>query len=99
MIEAAAWAGMSENDFWATTPRYFHAIIKGRQRDDREKWMMARQVAYWTILPHMGKKQIRPTALARFPWERASQLEKMELTPELKADIANFKEMALKLLN
>lgn len=98
MIDAAGWVGMTEADFWATTPRYFVALINGKQRDDRERWVIARQNAYWAILPHMGKKQISPTALGVFAWEQKKQMSLTELTPELKANIAEFKQMALRLL-
>jgi hypothetical protein len=99
MIEAAGWIGMPESEFWETTPRYFAARVRGKQRDDREKWVMARQAAYWTILPHMGKKQIKPTALGVFEWEQQPLSMSKEITPEQKADMSKFKEMALKLLN
>lgn len=97
MIEAAAWAGLSEKEFWETTPRYFVAIINGKQRDERERWTMTRQQSYWTILPHIGKKQLKPTALGVFAWEE-SKIKTKELTPEIKANINKFKEMALRLL-
>ncbi len=98
MIDLAGWLGMSENEFWECTPRFFVARIQGKQRDERERWTIARQIAYWSILPHMGKKQIKPTALGVFSWEQ-NKVKSKEITAEQKADIAKFKEMALTLLN
>jgi len=88
---------MTESEFWQTTPRFFVARIQGKQRDEREQWVMSRQNAYWTILPHMGKKQIKPTALGVFMWED-NKAKIKEITPEIKDEIAKFKELALKLL-
>lgn len=94
MIEAAAWCGISENDFWEMTPRYLQALIKGKTTDSREAWMIGRQVAYWSILPHMGKKRIRPQDLGRFGWEQSKKLHNPYGTPEnLKAELQKFKEI------
>ena len=97
MIDAAGWVGMTESEFWETTPRYFVARVQGKQRDDRENWMRSRQTAYWAILPHMGKKQIKPNALGVFAWEQTTA-KTLELTPDKKADMDKFKQMALNLL-
>jgi hypothetical protein len=100
MIEAAGWIGMPESEFWETTPRYFAARVRGKQRDDRENWVMARQAAYWVaIFSPNAKKLSSPTNLGSFSWEQQTIVKFKEITPEQKADMAKFKEMALKLLN
>lgn len=83
---------MSEDEFWYTTPRFFQARINAKQRDDREAWVRARQIAYWVILPHVGKKTIRPDHLGRFAWEKIKSLHN-PYGDKLPDEIAKFKAM------
>ena len=82
---------MSEREFWESTPRYLAAKIKAKQRDDREAWVIGRQIAYWSILPHIGKRTIKPTDLGRFAWEKQKKIvSKYASIEELKADEQKF---------
>lgn len=65
---------LNEFDFYATTPRYFKAMAKAYEKKDQDKWVISRQQAYWSILPHVGKKKVRPTDLAKFDWEKESKI-------------------------
>lgn len=87
---------MSENEFWETTPRYLQARIKAKQRDDQNAWVLGRQIAYWSILPHMGKKRIKPQDLAKFDWERVKSA--LRWTDDNKAHLEKFKALAMPLI-
>lgn len=90
---------MSESEFWDTTPRYLQARIKAKQRDSNEAWVIARQIAYWSILPHMGKKRIKPYDLARFEWEKIKELKNIYGSKEaLAAEIEKFKALAMPII-
>jgi len=52
------------------TPRYLQAVIKGKTQNDQNAWVIARQTAYWSILPHVGKKRLKPSDLGSFSWEK-----------------------------
>lgn len=83
---------MSEDEFWYTTPRFFQARIDSKKRDDREAWVRARQIAYWSILPHTGKKRIKPQDLGRFAWEKPHTIHN-PYGDKLPEEIAKFKAM------
>jgi len=87
---------MSESEFWDTTPRYLQARIKAKQRDSNEAWVIARQIAYWSILPHMGKKRIKPYDLARFDWEKVKS--GLKWNEQNKAELEKFKALAMPLI-
>lgn len=97
-MQAAAWCGMSEEEFLATTPRYLDAAIKAKINESREVWSIARQTAYWSILPHVGKKKIKPTDLAFFAWEKPKGILNPYGTKEaLKLELEKFKEICNRL--
>jgi len=90
---------MSEDEFWYSTPRFLQARIKAKQRDDRETWVQARQIAYWSILPHLGKKRLKPQDLAKFAWERGKTFKHgFKSQAELLAHLKEAKEKVLPFL-
>ena len=93
-MEAAAWCGCSENEFLEMTPRYLQSLIKAKTNNDREAWVIGRQVAYWSILPHLGKKRIKPQDLGAFSWEKSKALVNPYGTKEaLAAELKKFVEL------
>lgn len=63
---------MSEQELWITSPRYFFmrqkAFFEAERQRSREKWEMARLVAYFASAPHV--KEIRKiTDVVRFEWD------------------------------
>lgn len=65
--------GLSEEAFNELTPRYFMLRLRGMRNAQiqqyRNEWERTRWLAMFSLMPH-SKKRIKPTDLARFPWER-----------------------------
>jgi len=65
----AARCGMSEREFWQSTPRFFFARYKA-WIEDRNGWEQARFIAFHTMKTIDAKRQIRSVRdIAQFPWE------------------------------
>lgn len=62
-------AGMTEEEFWATTPKYFYYRQKAYERNMQERWEVARYTAWITISPHV-KKGMTMKRLGLFAWEK-----------------------------
>jgi hypothetical protein len=82
--------GMSEAEFWDTSPRYFAARVKAY--DDRQKYDFERtRVASFLICsPHLKKH----ATLNRFwpsPWEKPKKIDWQPVDP---AVLANFEAHA-----
>ena len=83
--------GMSETEFWHTTPRYFFARQDAeirRQRTERER---DRFLAYYTLVAQHGTDKIKnEQSVCIFDWERDSEGGRLltledqfnEITPE-----------------
>lgn len=69
---AAAMCGMSEDEFWSCTPRFFIASQKAMEEHRKFQMVMTRQNAYWNILPHVDtkKQRIEPKDLGLFYFEQ-----------------------------
>lgn len=74
MLENAATVGMTEAEFWSTTPRYFAARLtawnEARKRDLRDL-----RSTHFYIVRAAGAKVASPEHLYRFEWERARAVE------------------------
>ena len=75
---------MSEAEFWDSTLRGITLKAEGHRRAvemrERSEWERARWLAAIMIAPYAPKgKTIKPSDIARFPWEE-SKIRK--LTPE-----------------
>ena len=59
------------------------AYCKSKELNSREKWELARYNAYFGLLPHQGKgKNLEPTDLGKFEWERKEAGERPTYTKE-----------------
>ena len=94
---------MSEDDFYNTSPRYFTSMVKAKNDQMKESWIQARQIGYWAILPHTGKKRIKPTDLGRFGWEESKfkgiQVTEAELKKQAELMLAMFEANTKRIVN
>jgi hypothetical protein len=89
--------GMSEAEFYQTTPRFFLLKQEGWAESHLQQgWEIARYIAFFTISPHTKKGALKTVSdLGKFPWEVE---QKEEWTPEqmsalkeqMKTDWENF---------
>ena len=68
---------MTLNDYYDATFATVTNVVKGRQKAEeerlRENWEIARWMAAVNLTPHLAKgKNIKPTDLIVFPWEKQS---------------------------
>jgi hypothetical protein len=97
----AGRVGLSETEFWQTTPRYLANRVDGyfQAEEERERaaWERARYTAFFSLKPHDQKKRInRFKDLGLFPWENPAG-GSLDLSVEELADSKNrVKEAALK---
>ena len=90
LIETAAAIGVSEAEFWDTTPRYFSAQVKAHDDRLRYEFERVRVSSFLICSPHLK----RHATLARFwpsPWDAP---KKVEWTPVDPAILANFEAHA-----
>jgi glycyl-tRNA synthetase (class II) len=68
---------LTEEAFNDITPRYFMLRLRGMRNAQiqhyRNEWERTRWLAMFSLMPH-SKKRIKPTDLARFPWETAQSI-------------------------
>ena len=88
--------GMSESDFWDSTPRYFAARQKAYIEAERRQWERARFVGWLSVLPHVGKKSggLSAKKLFRFDWES----DRVEFEPIDKDEMKAFEADAIAIL-
>lgn len=88
--------GMSESEFWDSTPRYFAARQKAYIEAERRQWERARFMGWLSVLPHVGKKSggLSAKKLFRFDWEA----EKVEFEPINKEEMKAFEADAIAIL-
>lgn len=68
--------GLSEREFWRTTPRYFAALQRAFVKREQREWERARMVGYLALIPHHDSKKggkLTPQRLLPFPWDDAAQ--------------------------
>lgn len=72
-MEQAAKVGISEAEYWESSPRYVAARIRNHRYNEQHKyetgWEQARLIA-WSNLRTIDKKLRNPSNLMKFPWER-----------------------------
>lgn len=96
LLEAAALMGMSESEFYETSPRFFAARQRAWQRQQQEGWEQARYIGWLCIQPHIDtKRRIKITDLGRFPWE---ELKKPVFEPVDKAKMDKFRQDAIAII-
>jgi hypothetical protein len=67
-------------------------ILAMHDKQSRQAWEIARQQAYWTILPHIDvkrQKQFKAKSLGEFPWEKAEAKRQEKLKQLKKRQQAN----------
>lgn len=97
LIEAAADCGMSEAEFWSSTPRWFAARRAAWVRQQQAEWERVRLVAYYTVKTVDTKHCVKsPEGLLQFPWEKRQAPRKKEkpLSAEEQAAIEKFSREA-----
>lgn len=71
---AVAQIGLGVEEFYDLTFDELAAISEAyfdkAKMDYRTQWEIARFTAYYSIVPHTGKKKIRLQDVCRFDWER-----------------------------
>lgn len=61
---------MSEAEFWATTPRFFDARVRGHFKNVQSQYNVARFNAFFSVLPYDSKKKIKkPSDIWPFEWD------------------------------
>lgn len=69
-MELGALCGMTEREFWESTPRYLSAKIKALESSQRLSWEQSRYIAFHAIKVGDSKNRLkRLTDLGKFPWE------------------------------
>ena len=78
-MAAAAYAGMSEAEFWRTTPAYLHARITAKKSEEKTFAEFARAIAYFAA--HSGR--VKPTPnIKKFwplPWDKKIEIKEVDL--------------------
>lgn len=79
-MAAAAYAGMSEAEFWRTSPAFLHARINAKKSDEKAQAELVRILAYYAA--HSGR--IKPTPnIKKFwplPWDRSVKIKEVDLS-------------------
>lgn len=85
MMAAAGLVGMSEAEFWDTTPRFLaarhEAFMSHHESLERANWERSRFLALFISAPH-SRKKLSVYDLATFPWET----QKTELDQQTMAE-------------
>ena len=73
-MQGAGRLGMSEREFFATSPRFFFAALEGRdyeiEQQERRSYERARYIGFWAVAPHVPKSFKKPVDLGMFSWEK-----------------------------
>lgn len=70
-MKLAALCGMSESEFWDSTPRYMAAKVFAYEQGQQTAWEQTRYISFHAIKAADGKNRIKkPSDLGKFPWER-----------------------------
>jgi len=65
-----ALVGLSQEEFWNTTPRYLDACRRAYESNFRSGWEQARFVAFFVVKTVDSKNRFKSEqSLVRFPWE------------------------------
>jgi len=89
-MRLAATCGMSENEFWDSTPRYLSAKIYAFEQGQRSEWERARYISMYAVKAADSKNRIKKaTDLGKFPWEikRPRKLTPEEIAAQKAFDI------------
>ncbi len=95
MLRAAALAGMTEREFWSTTPRFFmlrvYAHKENHRAVSRNAYEVARYAEFLNLYSRIGKgKTLRLTDMGKFPWEKPSVTGPIFSPEEAEKRLANM---------
>jgi hypothetical protein len=82
-MEIGAICGMTESEFWDSTPRYLSACVEAVQQRQQLSWEQSRYIAFHAIKVGDTKNKLRKlTDLNKFPWEVSTPrpINRMEMT-------------------
>jgi len=97
LIESAAECGMTEREFWSSTPRWLAARQTAYQRAQQAEWERTRIGAFYIVKTVDSKNRFKkPEDLFKFPWEqpKAEAVQSAPLTAQEQADFEKFSREA-----
>lgn len=99
MLYLGALVGLSQEEFWNTTPRYLDARRKAYESISHAAWEQARFVAFFVVKTVDSKNRFKnEQSLVRFPWEQKEDDLPMPTEEEWKKADEEL-DNALKVLN
>jgi hypothetical protein len=83
-MELAFEAGISLNEYYDLTPVEFGKFVIGYRNRIRKQYEQARFMAYFTIKPHLDKKDSRKNIdeIIPFEWERKNGKKMIKMLSE-----------------
>jgi len=82
LFALAGRCGISESEFYMTTPRYFFSYVNAKIEAENERykdnWERMRMEAQLVVQPHV-KRKIKATDLIKFPWEAQGTITKEDV--------------------
>ncbi|HNB51101.1 MAG TPA: hypothetical protein PK530_04130 [Anaerolineales bacterium] len=98
MLENAATAGMTEAEFWDSTPRYFAARLRAWS-DARKRELQDLRTTHFFIVRAAGAKITSPENLYRYEWEAARVVEFEPMDEVEMQRFSDEADEALRILN
>lgn len=74
--------GMSEAEFWATTPRYFRARLRGFKRNRQFTMEVARFNAFFVLKTKYENRIRKMSDVIKFQWEKHKPFKAEPIDPE-----------------
>ena len=98
-MAAAGEIGMSEREFYTTSPGYFAALWKGYERKIQHEYEVARYIGFHAIQPLKASVKSwrinKYSDLGRFPWEVLPASDMIDLkAPEYEAVFSDMDKLA-----
>lgn len=95
-MSSATLAGISEDEFWISTPRYISAAVRAFEIKEKSAWERSRYVAFHVIKTVDTKGKFKKiTDVGLFPWESAMRRKNIAtLTKEELDNLARFEQEA-----
>lgn len=83
--------GLSEMEFYGTTPRTFQNILTGRRRkeeaDYKDAWERTRLMVVSSLMPHLGKGANRSIQkIYPLPWDKENGKTQKQIDPKAAAE-------------
>lgn len=95
-----ALVGMSQDEFWNSTPKYLDARKRAYEQHQQLAWEQARYVAFFVIKTVDSKNKFKDEqSITLFPWEKRKKHELELPTEEEWNKVDEELDNALKVLN